>query len=325
MPKKVPETVESPLQLSAELEALLDDADQFAEDDLAERTREAYTSHNRRFLLWCKEHKVSGVPASPQALRGFLVYRAQRGLKVKTLAMDLAAIVHHHRSCGYADPTTHPAVVRTWMGLCKKLGTAQTKKAAITVEVLRKMLVELPEGLVGVRDRALLTLGFAGGFRRSELVGLDVSGLKFVRGGMEVTLVRSKTDQTAAGHLKEIANGQDPDTCPVRAMREWLRLGKVQDGPIFRAVNKHGHVSPTRLTGQSVRFVMKRALNVAGIPGDDFSPHSLRVGFVTTAKERGIDDGSIMKVTGHKSLQTMHGYDRRVQRWKDPATAKLGL
>ena len=188
------------------------------------------------------------------------------------------------------------------------------------------MLEALPDGLLGTRDRALLTLGFAGGFRRSELVALDVGHIRFVRGaGLEAKVVRSKTDQSAAGMTKEIAYGKDPSTCPVRAVKEWLEHASIRQGPVFRAVNRHGQVSKSRLSAQVVRLVVKRALEQAGVSSDMFSAHSLRAGLVTTAKLRGVDDADIMKVTGHRSLQTMHKYDRRAKRWQDPATSKLGL
>lgn len=328
MPKKTPKVpVDNYVipELSDELEALLDEADECAEGDLAERTRVAYARHWAGFSSFCWLQGLAPVPASPQALRGYLVKRAKAGARVATLALDLSAIVHAHKQHGHGDPTAHPSVVRTWLGLRKRLGVAQQQKAPATVEVLRQMLDTLPKGLLGVRDRALLTLGFAGGFRRLELVQLDVERLKFVRGGLEATLARSKSDQFGAGHVKEIANGQDPTTCPVRALKDWLSLAHVQSGPVFRNVNRHEQVSPKRLTAQVVRTVVKRAADAAGLPSELYSAHSLRAGFVTTAKTNGIDDGAIMRVTGHKSLQTMHTYDRRVKKWKDPATGRLGL
>ena len=313
-------------QLSAELEALLDEADEHAEGDLAARTRDAYASHWAAFLSWCRAEGLAPLPAAPQALRGYLVRRSKAGCRVATLSLDLSAIVHHHKAHGFPDPTGHPSVTRTWLGLRNKLGTAQEQKAPATVEVVRKMLEVLPPGLLGVRDRALLTLGFAGGFRRSELVALDVAHLRFVRGaGLEVTVARSKTDQTGAGHTKEIAYGRERSTCPVRALKDWLELAEVREGPVFRGVNRHGHVSASRLTAQVVRLIVKRATEAAGLSSADFSAHSLRAGLVTTAKAQGVDDADIMKVTGHRSLQTMHKYDRRTKRWKDPATGRLGL
>lgn len=313
-------------QLSSELEALLDEADAYAEGDLASRTRDAYRRHWGAFTAWCRAEGVPPLPASPQVLRGYLVRRSKAGCRVATLSLDLSAIVHEHKAHGFADPTAHPSVKRTWLGLRKKLGTAQEQKAPATVEVVRKMLEGLPSGLLGTRDRALLTLGFSGGFRRSELVALDVAHLHFVRGaGLEVMVPRSKTDQSGAGHTKEIAYGRDPSTCPVRALKDWLALAEITDGPVFRSVSRHGHVSAGRLTAQVVRLVVKRALEAAGVPSDAYSAHSLRAGLVTTAKARGIDDADIMKVTGHRSLQTMHKYDRRTKRWKDPATGRLGL
>jgi integrase len=189
------------------------------------------------------------------------------------------------------------------------------------------MIEALPPGLLGVRDRALLALGFAGGFRRSELVALDVADLRFRRdgAGVEVMIDRSKTDQQGRGHMKEIARGRRASTCPVTALRDWLELADIEQGPVFRAVNRHGHVSEKRLTDQVVALVVKRAATAAGIANEAYSAHSLRAGLVTQAKERGVEDADIMRLTGHRSLQTLHGYDRRAKRWSNPASGRLGL
>ena len=178
---------------------------------------------------------------------------------------------------------------------------------------------------MGVRDRALIGLGFSGAFRRSELVALDVTDLSFVRRGLEARVRRSKTDQEGHGLTKNIARGSDPTTCTVRAVRDWLELGCIAESPVFRSVDRHGNVRPTRLTGRAVALILKRAAADAGIEEREISGHSLRAGFVTEAKKHGADDAAIMDQTGHKSLAMLQRYHRRAKKWEKPASEKLGL
>jgi integrase len=187
------------------------------------------------------------------------------------------------------------------------------------------MMDELPAGLVGIRDRALMTLGFAGRFRRSELVALDYADLKFVSEGLEALVRRSKTDQEGVGLTKVIAFGGDPSTCPVRAAKDWLELSGIVEGPVFRPINRHEQLSNKRLTDFAVAVIIKRTAKKAGLPTPQLSGHSLRAGFVTEAKKNGADDAAIMDQTGHKSLAMVHRYHRRTKKWVKPASSKLGL
>jgi integrase len=149
-------------------------------------------------------------------------------------------------------------VQETWKGVRRRLGVAQTRKQPISVREIGLMVDELPPGLLGFRDRALITLGFAGGFRRSELVALDVADLTFVAEGLEAVVRRSKTDQEGEGLTKVVAYGGDPATCPVRALRDWLDFAGIGEGPVFRPINKHEHIADRRLTAHAVAVVIKR-------------------------------------------------------------------
>lgn len=187
------------------------------------------------------------------------------------------------------------------------------------------MYAELPAGILGLRDRALIGLGFAGGFRRSELVALDVADLTFVADGLEALVRRSKTDQEGKGLTKNVASVRDPSMCPVSAVRAWLELAGIGAGPVFRPINRHGRVSGKRLTAHAVAVILKRAATAAGLPVRDLSGHSLRAGFVTESKKHGADDAAIMDQTGHTSLAMLQRYHRRTRKWEKPASAKLGL
>jgi site-specific recombinase XerD len=187
------------------------------------------------------------------------------------------------------------------------------------------MMDVVPAGLLGVRDRALLLLGFASGFRRSELVALEVSDLKFVPEGLEAFGRRSKTDQEGEGFTKVVAYGSDPATCPVRGGIAWFALSGIVEGAVFRPVNRHGQIGAARLSDFAVAVIIKRLAKMAGMPTPQLSGHSLRAGFVTEAKKNGADYPAIMDQTGHTRLETVHGYNRRKKKWQKPASAKLGL
>jgi integrase len=233
--------------------------------------------------------------------------------------------VQRERLRGHSSPRSDRLVRETWKGIRRRLGVAQDQKHPVTAREIRQMIDVLPSGLLGLRDRALITLGFAGGFRRSELVALNCDDLRFVDEGLEALVRRSKTDQEGAGLLKVIAYGSDPASCPVRALKDWLELAAIGEGPVFRPINRHEQIADKRLTDFAVAFVIKRVAKKAGLPTPQLSGHSLRAGFVTEAKRHGADDAAIMDQTGHKSLAMVHRYNRRTKKWEKPASAKLGL
>jgi integrase len=279
----------------------------------------------RQFEAWCATKAFSALPAAPETVALYLAACAGAELSVATLEQAKAAITYHHEEAAQASPCASVVVKKAWQGIRRRLGTAPTQKHPVDADQLRAMYCALSDGLLGVRDPALIGLGFSGAFRRGELVALDVTDLSFVRRGLEVRVQRSKTDQEGRDFTKNIARGSDPTTCSVRAVRDWLELAHVNDGPVFRSVDRHGNVSSKRLSAQSVALVLKRAAAAAGLPTDDLSGHSLRAGFVTEAKKHGADDAAIMDQTGHRSLAMVQRYHRRAKKWEKPASEKLGL
>jgi Phage integrase family len=190
-------------------------------------------------------------------------------------------------------------------GIRRAKGTAPETKAPTLTDDIRAMCAKLPEGLLGVRDRALLLLGFAGAFRRSELVSLDVSDLELNSQGLVVMLRRSKTDQEGAGRKIGIPYGSTYWTCPVRSLQAWLEESGIVEGPLFRCVNRHGKIQPGRLSGFAVSLIVKRYAAAAGLDVTKSSGHSLRAGFATSAAIGGASERAIMNQTGHRS--TAHG------------------
>jgi integrase len=187
------------------------------------------------------------------------------------------------------------------------------------------MVDTLDGSLIGLRDRALILIGFAGAFRRSELVAVEMDDIEFNREGLTITLLQSKTDQEGQGYKKGIPYGSHPDTCPVRSLQDWLQAAKITKGPLFRRVNRYGQVGPAALTGKSVAVIVKKLAKAAGLDERKYSGHSLRAGLITTAANRGVDERSIMKQSGHKSLTVMRGYIQDATLFKNNAATHVGL
>jgi len=288
-------------------------------------TKRAYSSAWHVFTTWCEVQGYEPLPAHPVVVAAFVTDQA-RDKAVSTVEKYMAAIGEAHRITRQADvPTESPEVCVVMKGVRRTHRTAQKGKSALLVSHLRRISESLPDGLLGVRDRALLLLGFAAASRRSELVGLDVEDLEFRDEGLVVTIRRSKTDQEGAGRLAGIPFGSTPATCPVRAVRSWLRESGVEHGPLFRSVDRHGRMSDARLSGKAVGLVVKRGVAAIGLDPDEFGGHSLRAGLATEAARAGAGEIAIMKQTGHRSLATLRGYVRHGTLFVQNAAALVGL
>jgi integrase len=224
------------------------------------------------------------------------------------------------------DSPTHNAIVRNTMkGIRRTMGTAPVQKAAALTDDIRAMVDQADVCTIGARDRALILLGFAGAFRRSELVGLDFEDCAFGRDGLTVTLRRSKTDQDGAGRKIGIPYGSNPETCPVRTMQAWMEQAGISGGPLFRSINRHGQVGPGRLSGIDVARVVKKLADRAGLDAAKYAGHSLRAGHATAAAIAGASERSIMNQTGHRSVQMVRRYIRDGSLFRENSAGKLGL
>jgi site-specific recombinase XerD len=290
----------------------------FAGESRAPNTLRAYKASFAAFTAWCEASGIADpFPASAKAVAAYVSHLAGSGRKAATIDLHVAAIALAHRSAGYDTPTTTEAVRATLKGIRRRIGTKPTRKAPATADALKKMVKKIPESLPGKRDRAVLLLGFAGAFRRSELVALRVSDLERTPEGLLVHIVRSKTDQAGAGHTIAIPVGSKLK--PIGALDAWLSAARITEGPLFRAIDKGGRVSPYALTAQSVALIVKDHAEAAGLNPKLFSGHSLRAGFVTSALASGADLLKITHVTRHTKLETLAAYDRRAQAFKDHA------
>jgi integrase len=259
-------------------------------------------------VAWCDEHQELALPASTEAVARYAAFRAENS-KPATIKRCLAGIAYVHKLKGYGSPTNDETVKGVLAGIRRELGTRQERKQPITAALLKRMLAQAPAGLAGLRDRALLLVGFAGALRRSELVALTVQDLERTPEGVLVHLRRSKTDQEGAGRLIAIPRGGKLRT--LETLEEWLNTAGLTVGPIFRSVSRHGRLSATGLSEESVGRLVQRYAGKAGVDPSLFGAHSLRAGFVTSALEAGADAMRVMDVTGHKDPRTLKVYDRR--------------
>ena len=293
----------------------------------APSTLKAYASDVAHFEAWCMKQGFSSAEPDPTVVGAYLA-AAGEGYAPSTLRRRVAAIARAFGIEGHPLDTKHPAIRETLRGIRRKHGTRARRSAALSTDEIRRLCGVCDDSLTGLRDRALVLLGFAGAFRRSELVGLNVEDISWTREGMTLLIARSKTDKAAEGAEIAIPQGASQETCAVTALKTWIRKGKILTGPIFRKVNKGGRVESPRLNADAVRSILIARTRQAGLKGkwqEPISPHSLRAGFVTMAYSNGVLDEEIMQHTRHKSLTTMRSYVRRSKLNTSSPAGKIGL
>ena len=302
----------------------LEQAREFARQSKAENTLRGYRADWRDFCSWCEAHGACPLPASPETVAAYIAECAGR-LKVGSIQRRLNAIAEAHKATGLDSPTTAGMVRNTLKGIRRTIGTAPKPKAAALTDQIRTMVDSVDDGIIGARDRALILLGFAGAFRRSELVALDIEDCAFGKDGLTVTLRRSKTDQDGAGRKIGIPYGSNPETCPVRTIQAWVETAALSSGALFRSINRHGQVQAGRLSGIDVARVVKKLALRAGLDATAYAGHSLRAGHATAAAIAGASERSIMKQTGHRSVQMVRRYIRDGSLFRDNSAGRLGL
>ncbi len=323
----VPAQASRPAAAGVEASGLAARAAAYAEASLASSTRRAYNSSWRTFAAWCGEQQVSALPATPETLAAFLTDIAP-GAKVATLSRHIAGIRRAHQAAGFQFPD-HPKLDEIWSGIRREHGAPPNRKRALTIVDLRRVIARLPLSPAGLRDKALLLLGFAAALRRSELVALELgetalNRCTFVAGGLEIRLGRSKTDQESHGQVVAVPHGKTK-LCPVAALRAWLDVAGIRQGSIFRGITRHGSVAAHTLTDRAIADIIKRAVERAGLDPSVFSGHSLRAGFVTTAALNDVPTELIMRQTRHTKAETLSIYVREANLFKRNAAARVGL
>ena len=294
----------------------LEDVADFVRESLAANTRRAYASDISRFEKW-----GGRLPATPEMVATYLTAHASSHSPI-TLVRWLASISKAHRAIRVNDPTKVELVKSVLRGIRRRHGKAPEQAVPLTREILLEVLDAISDDPKGMRDRALLLIGFAGGFRRSELVGLDFGDVNPVQAGLILTVRRSKTDQTGIGRNIGIpfARGRH---CPVKALQSWLEFSSIADGPLFRPVDRHAVIGNSRLSGEAVSLVIKDRLERVHISPIGFSGHSLRAGFVTSAAKAGIASWKIRQQTGHTSDTMLARYIRDIDIFIDNPAGTL--
>jgi integrase len=318
----------APLQPTlTELEARLQQqARAYLRASKAPSTLRAYRSDWQHFSAWCQGREAASLPSTPETVALYLVALAETH-RPATITRRLTCIAKAHAAAGHPNPATtkHIVVAETLQGIRRTLGTAQPGKTPLLTADLIQVLAYLPDSLQGLRDRALLLVGYTGGLRRSELAALTLADLVWKDEGAVLTLRRSKTDQVGQGRQVAIPRGAHAATCPVQALRKWLAAAEIVGGEIFREVDRHGRVGKRGLHADSIGAIVKRAVARAGFDAKGFAGHSLRAGFATQAARNGASAFDIMRQTGHRSITTVSRYVREAQIFRDTPASRLGL
>lgn len=275
----------------------------FIRESLSENTRKAYRSDLAHFTDW-----GGSLPAAADLVARYLADHAE-ALAPSSLARRVATLSKVHEANAWPNPCRSEIVRATLQGIKRVKGTAQDQARPLLREDLFILLDALGDDPRGKRDRALLLIGWAGGFRSSELVRLDLADVEEVREGLVLHLRRSKTDQTGQGRKIGIPLGRTRH-CPVAALSAWLSVLSVDDGPIFRPVDRHGNVQPDRLRSDAVSTILRNRLASAGIAPDGYSGHSLRAGLATSAIKAGVPPHKVRAQTGHASDLMLSRYVR---------------
>ena len=295
----------------------------------SDNTLRAYKSDFKDFGLFCAKNGFKSLPSEPKVISLYLTHLSTKDIKMSTLKRRLVSIGVIHKLKGHYLDTKHPSIIENIMGIKRRKGSSQKGKKPILISNLKILIKAIDkqknDEIKKLRDRTIILIGFSGGFRRNEIVSLNHDDLEFMPEGLKITLRRSKTDQYGEGLLKGLPYFNNPEYCPVLSIKKWLDFSKINTGPLFRRFNKGSKLSEKRLTDQTVALLIKRYLELAGIDSRNFSGHSLRSGFATSAAESGAEERSIMAMTGHKSTEMVRRYIKEANLFKNNALNKIKL
>ena len=290
-------------------------------------TVRAYKSDFEDFGLFCVKNGFNNMPSEPKIVSLYLTHLSSREAKISTIKRRLVSIGVIHKMKGHYLDTKHPIIIENLMGIKRRKGTLQTGKKPLLINNLKSIIdvinQEKEPDIKKLRNKAILLIGFSGGFRRNEIVSLNLEDVEFVFEGLKITLRRSKTDQFGEGMIKGIPIFENSLYCPVTSLKRWINAAKIKKGPIFLRFSKGSKLTDHRLTDQSVALIIKDYLLKAGIDSKNYSGHSLRSGFATSAAEAGAEERSIMAMTGHKSPEMVRRYIKEANLFNNNALSKV--
>ena len=295
----------------------------------ANNTVRAYKSDFNDFGLFCAQNGFKSLPTTPDTISLYLSYLSSKDIKVSTLKRRLVSIKVLHKLKGHYLDSKNPIIIETLMGIKRRKGSIQKGKKPILINNLKEIINAIDkqnkEEIKKFRDRSIILIGFGGGFRRNEIVSLDCEDLDFVQEGLKIDIRRSKTDQFGEGFTKALPYFDSSQYCPVLSLKKWIEVSKITSGPVFRRFSKGSKLSKNRLTDQTVALLIKEYLKLAGIDNKNYSGHSLRSGFATSAAESGVEERSIMAMTGHKSTEMVRRYIKEANLFKNNALNKIKI
>ena len=293
----------------------------------ANNTVRAYKSDFKDFGLFCAQNGFKSLPSEPKIVSLYLTYLSTKDAKISTLKRRLVSIGVIHKLKGHYLDTKNPLIIENIMGIKRRKGSIQKAKKPILISDLKKIIDVIDnednEDIKKLRDRSIILIGFSGGFRRNEIVSLDYDDLDFVEEGLKIQIRRSKTDQFGEGLVKALPYFDSPMYCPVVSLKNWIVISKINSGALFKRFTKGSKLSEYRLTDQTVALLVKKYLELVGIDSKNYSGHSLRSGFATSAAESGAEERSIMAMTGHKSTEMVRRYIKEANLFKNNALNKL--
>jgi len=292
-------------------------------------TVRAYKSDFNDFGLFCAQNGFKSLPSEPKIVSLYLTYLSTKEAKMSTLKRRLVSIGVIHRLKGHYLDTKHPSIIENIMGIKRRKGSIQKGKKPLLINYLKQLIDVIDEqkneDIKKLRDRSIILVGFSGGFRRNEIVSLDYDDLDFVEEGLKIQIRRSKTDQFGEGSVKALPYFDSSKYCPVISLKNWIEISKIESGPLFRRFVKGSKLSKNRLTDQTVALLIKEYLLLAGIDSKNYSGHSLRSGFATSAAESGAEERSIMAMTGHKSSEMVRRYIKEANLFKNNALNNIKI
>ena len=298
------------VKVTTSLPAIRKQAKDFAEAAIQPNTKRAYKAAWEDFKTYCADRKIKPMPASAGDVADYITFCANGDLKTQTIAVRLAAISKAHRLNKQTDPTIDEAVKLVMKGIRRTVGTRQKQKAAITDDILSQIVGTFTDDIVGARNKAITLIGWAGAFRRGEVVSFDVEDLAFKPWGVMMLLKESKTDQEKEGVSQPVPYLEDKSICPVMALKDWLAVSGIATGPIFRRIDRWGKVGKHRLTSQVANTIVKNAVAAIGLDDDQAGFHGLRAGIITTCIRMGMSLAEIQPVSRHKKFDTLIKYQR---------------
>lgn len=291
----------------------------------AENTLKAYEADWEDFSCWCGYQRQCELPAEAETIVNYINDLADHA-KANTVSRRLSAISENHIAAGFAENNpVHSVLVKSSIeAIRREKGTMQRGKLPILVEDINQLAMLFDENdIAGIRDKALILLGFSGAFRRSELVSVQAGDLTFTREGLIILIHQSKADQLGEGAYLAIPRHQETQLCTVAAVKRWLEISQIKNGPLFRPFKRNKELRDVQLSDKSVALIVKKYAALAGLDENDFAGHSLRRGFATSAAQHDVDEYAIMRQTRHKSEKMVRRYIEQGNLFKNNPLNKM--